>query len=136
MKKIITNEKLDKEYYEVIDKFNDFLNVIFFEKDGNFSEKQYIVNKSNIARFRSLYYEMNKFKVDPLEYFELYKKSTINPKIESLEKEGKHETILLLINEKLNLISNNLFKLIPTFEIKTNNNTNNNLELFLFNYNM
>jgi hypothetical protein len=119
MKKIITNEKKDKEYYEVIDKFNDFLNVIFFDKDGNFSEKQYIVNKSNIEKFRSLYYEMNKFKVDPLEYFGLYKKEVINPKIESLEKEGKHEKILLLIKEKINLISNNLFKLIPTFEIET-----------------
>jgi hypothetical protein len=68
---------------------------------------------------------MNKINEDPFKYFEEYKKETINPEIENMEKEGKQEEMIILINEKLNLISNNLFKLVPTIEIKTNTNTSN-----------
>ena len=124
MEKIKNKEKNDKEYYEVINKFNDFLNNIFFDKNGNLSKQQYIANKKNINKFKNLCNEMNKIKEDPFKYFEEYKKETINPKIENMEKEGKHKEMIFLINEKLNLISNNLFKLVPTNEIKTNTNTN------------
>ena len=123
MEKIKNKEKNDKEYYEVINKFNDFLNNIFFDKNGNLSKEQYIANKKNINKFKNLCNEMNKIKEDPFKYFEEYKKETINPKIENMEKEGKQEEMIFLINEKLNLISNNLFKLVPTNEIKTNTNT-------------
>ena len=123
MEKIKNKEKNDKEYYEVINKFNDFLNDIFFDKNGNLSKQQYIANKKNIETFKNLCNEMNKINEDPFKYFEEYKKETINPKIENMEKEGKHKEMIFLINEKLNLISNNLFKLVPTNEIKTNTNT-------------
>jgi hypothetical protein len=123
MEKIKNKEKNDKEYYEVINKFNDFLNNIFFDKNGNLSKEQYIAKKKNINKFKNLCNEMNKIKEDPFKYFEEYKKETINPKIENMEKEGKHKEMIFLINEKLNLISNNLFKLVPTNEIKTNTNT-------------
>jgi hypothetical protein len=123
MEKIKNKEKNDKEYYEVINKFNDFLNDIFFDKNGNLSKQHYIANKKNIGKFKNLCNEMNKIKEDPFKYFEEYKKETINPKIENMEKEGKHKEMIFLINEKLNLISNNLFKLVPTNEIKTNTNT-------------
>ena len=124
MEKIRLKEKNDKEYYEAIDKFNDFLNGIFFDKNGNLTKQQFIANRKNIRIFKNLCNGMNNIKEDPFKYFEEYKKETINPKIESLVNEGKQEDIILLINEKLNLISNNLFKLVPTNEIKTNTNTN------------
>ena len=130
MEKIKLKEKHDKEYYEAVGKFNDFLNDIFFDKNGNFSKQQYIVNTIGIANFKILCMEMKKFKEDPLKYFEEYKKETINPKFESLKKEGKHEKMVILIEEKLNLISNNLFKYIPTKEAKVNNA----LKFNFFNY--
>ena len=119
MEKIKLKEKHDKEYYETIGKFIDFLNNIFFDKNGNLSKQQFIANKSNIKIFKNLCNEMNNVKEDPFKYFEEYKKETINPKIESLVNEEKKE-MLFLINEKLNLISNNLFKLTPTNEVRTN----------------
>ena len=113
IKKIKTKEKNDVSYYEVIFKFNDFLNSIFFDKNGNLSKKQFTANKSNIEKFENLCFDMNKIKVDPLKYFEDYKKEIINPNIEKIEKNGEHEDIKLAINEKLNIISNNLFKYVP-----------------------
>ena len=123
MEKIKQKEKKDKEYYETIYKFNDFLNNIFFDQNGNLSKQKYNANRKNNGKFKNLCNEMNKIKEDPFKYFEEYKKETINPKIENMEKEGKQEEMIFLINEKLNLISNNLFKLVPTNEIKTNTNT-------------
>ena len=113
IKKIKTKEKNDVSYYEVIFKFNDFLNSIFFDKNGNLSKKQFTANKSNIEKFENLCIDMNKIKVDPLKYFEDYKKETINLNIEKIEKNGEHEDIKLAINENLNIISNNLFKYVP-----------------------
>ena len=48
MEKIKLNEKKDREYYEATDKFNVFLSGIFFDKNGNLTKQQFIVNKSNI----------------------------------------------------------------------------------------
>jgi len=42
MKLIKIKEKHYKNYYEVIDKFNDFLTSIFFDENNNFSNKKYI----------------------------------------------------------------------------------------------
>jgi len=129
MDKIKEKEKKDREYYEVTNKFNDFLNGIFFDKNGNLTKQQFIANRKNIKTFKNLCNEMNNIKEDPFKYFEEYKKKTINPKIESLVNEGKQEEMILLINEKLKLISNNLFKLIPANEIKTNTNTTSNYHI-------
>ena len=123
MEKIKLKEKHDKEYYETVEKFIDFLNGIFFDNNGNFSKQKFVVNRSNTKILKNLCNEMIKFKEDPLKYFEDYKKYTINPKIESITKEGKQEEMVQLINEKLNIIFDNLFKLIPKNETK--NNTSN-----------
>ena len=113
IKKIKTKEKNDVSYYEVIFKFNDFLNSIFFDKNGNLSKKQFTANRPNIVNFKNLCIDMNRIKVDPLKYFEDYKKEIINPNIEKIEKNGEHQDIKLAINENLNIISNNLFKYVP-----------------------
>jgi hypothetical protein len=123
MEKIKLKEKHDKEYYETIEKFIDFLNGIFFDNNGNFSKQKFVVNNSNTKILKNLCNEMIIFKEDPLKYFEDYKKYTINPKIESITKEGKQEEMVQLINEKLKIIFDNLFKLIPKNETK--NNTSN-----------
>ena len=115
-------EKNDKEYYEAISKFNDFLSGIFFDKDGNLSKQQYIENKSlNFKTLKNLCNELNKFKVNPLKYFENYQKQAINQKIESIKKEGNPEEMILLINQKLKGIYNNILKLTQADEAKTNN---------------
>ena len=114
-------EKSEKEYYETINKFNDFLNDIFFDKDGNLSNQQYIENKSNNKILKILYDEMKKIKVDPLKYFENYQIQTINQKLESIKKKGNHEKIIALISQKLKEIYNNLLKFTQADETKTNN---------------
>jgi len=110
--KIKAKEKHDKEYYNAINKFNDFLNGIFFDKSGNFSNEKYIPNKSNIQNFKKLCKEMTKIKEDPLKYFEDYKATNINPKLKEIKKEKNQEEqneIIISISEKLNLFSNNNF---------------------------
>ena len=110
MTKIKAKEKHDKEYYDATNNFNDFLNGIFFDKSGKFSKEKYIPNKSNIKKFNNLCNEMKKFKEDPLKYFEEYKTKNINPKLEEIKNEENQEKpneIIISINEKLNLFSNN-----------------------------
>ena len=74
MEKIKLNEKKDREYYEATDKFNVFLSGIFFDKNGNLTKQQFIVNKSNIKIFKNLCNEMNNIKVDLLSILKNIKK--------------------------------------------------------------
>ena len=102
-------EKNYKVYYEVIDKFNDFLDSIFFDEDGNFSNKK--IDKQHIEKLKSLCNDMNNFNEDPFKYFKDYKQYYINPKIKNVENdenEKKQKEILPSIGEKLQLICNNL----------------------------
>ena len=117
IEKIKIKEKHDKDYYEITGKFNDFLNDIFFDRNGNLSKDKYIPNKSNIRIFNSLCKEMKKIKEDPLKYFEEYKITNINQKLERIEKEESEEKkneIKLSVSQKLNLFANNnSFKFPP-----------------------
>ena len=108
IKKINQKRKDDKKYNEVIEKFNDILNKIFFDKDGNFSNKKYNMDLSHIEKLKSLFDDMNKINEDPFKYFEDYKKFYINPDLEKIEKEGKQKEIILLIKEKIEIFMINL----------------------------
>jgi len=108
-----------KVYYEVIDKFNDFLTSIFFDEDKNFSNKKYNIDIQHIENLKSLCNDMIKFNEDPFKYFEDYKQMYINPKIENIEKDEKEEKqkeILISIGEKLQLIWLNLMSCTPKKE--------------------
>ena len=108
MKIIEQKRKDDKNYNDVIDKFNDTLKNIFFDEDGNFSNKKYNIDLSHIEKLKSLFEDMNKINEDPFKYFEDYKKLYINPNLEKIEKEGKQKEIILLIKEKIQLFTINL----------------------------
>jgi len=89
-------------------KFNDFLNGIFFDQNGNLSKEKYI---PDTKMFKKLCKKMKKInKEEPLKYFEEFKAKVINPKLDKIKKEENQEEpneIITSINEKLNLFSNN-----------------------------
>ena len=89
-------------------KFNDFLNGIFFDQNGNLSKEKYI---PDTKMFKKLCKNIKKInKEEPLKYFEEYKAKVINPKLEEIKKEENQEKpneIIISISEKLNLFSNN-----------------------------
>ena len=113
MQLIKKKEEKAKIYNEIIDKFNDILNSIFFDKNGNFSTAKYTVDNSHINNLKIMFDEMNKINEDPFQYFEDYKKSYIKPLLERLEKEGNKKDIKPLINEKAYLLWINLMSCIP-----------------------
>jgi len=98
----------DKNYNEIIDKFNDTLINIFFDGKGNFSNKKYNMDLSHIEKLKTLCNDMNKINEDPLKYFEEYKILYINPALQKIEKEGKQKEIVTLIKEKIQLFTINL----------------------------
>jgi len=108
MKKINKKRKVDKNYNEVINRFNDALNNIFFDKDGNLSYKKYNKDLSHIEKLKRLFDDMNRINEDPFKYFEEYKTFYINPNLRKIENEGKQKEIILLIEEKIQLFMLNL----------------------------
>ena len=113
MSLIKKKEEKDKIFIEIIDKFNDILNSIFFDKNGNFSNTKYVIDNSHINKLKSMFDEMNKINEDPFQYFEDYRKSFINPKLQMIEKEGNQKDVKPLINEKANLLWINLMSCSP-----------------------
>ena len=113
MKLIKKKEEKDKIYNKIIDKFNDLLNSIFFDENGNFSNTKYIIDNTHVNKLKSIFDEMNKINEDPFEYFQDYKLSFINPKLERIEKEGSQKDIKPLISEKIKLLWINLMSCSP-----------------------
>ena len=113
MKLIKKKEEKDKIDNEIIDKFNDLLNSIFFDENGNFSNTKYIIDNTHFNKLKSIFDEMNKINEDPFEYFQDYKLSFINPKLERIEKEGSQKDIKPLISEKIQLLGINLMSCSP-----------------------
>lgn len=119
LKYIVKNElMINKFYNEVTGKFNTLLNNIFFDTNGNFSNKEYNSDKPHLEQLQILYNEMNKINEEPFKYFEDYKISYINPELEKIEKEGNQKEIMLLVSKKLFLFGNNLMSCIPKEKTK------------------
>ena len=96
----------DEKFYSIIDKFNDFLNKIFFDGNGNFSSEKYDVNKKIL---KTLYKEMKSINESPLNYIEDYKINCLNFELEKLKNQDEEaEQIEYLIAEKISYLKINL----------------------------
>lgn len=113
MSLIKKKEEKEKIYNEIIDKFNDILNSIFFDKNGDFSNTKYVIDDLHINKLKSVLDGMNKINEDPFQYFKDYKEFYINPQLERLEKKVNLKDIIPLINDKVNLLWINLMSCIP-----------------------
>ena len=78
MQLIKKREEKDKIYNKIIDKFNDLLNSIFFDKNGDFSNTKYVIDDLHINKLKSVLDGMNKINEDPFQYFKDYKEFYIN----------------------------------------------------------
>ena len=96
----------DKKYYSIIEKFNDFLNKIFFDDKGNFSLEKYNVNNTIL---KPLVKEMKSINESPLSYIEDYKITCLNFEIEKLKNKNKlTDEITYLIPEKISYLKLNI----------------------------
>ena len=112
MQLIKKREEKDKIYNKIIEKFNDLLNSIFFDKNGDFSNTKYVIDDLHINKLKSVLDGMNKINEDPFQYFKDYKEFYINPQLERLEKNVNLKDIIPLINDKVNLLWINLMSCI------------------------
>ena len=112
MKLIELANKKDKKYYSIIDKFNNFLNKIFFDDKGNFSSEEY---KANDTILKPLVKEMKSINESPLAYMEDYKITCLNLEMEKLKNQNKlSDKMLYLIPEKISYLKINLEELEKT----------------------
>ena len=87
--------------------FNNFLNYIFFDKEGNFSLKEINeVNDKDFSELKKIYSDMRLIHEDILKYFADYQVTFIN-KQKSKLKDNEQK----IIETKLKLVMDNLVKL-------------------------
>ena len=86
-KEFITQIKEKIEIDDIIDNYYYILNSIFFDKNGNLSEKLY--NDFNTKKLEIICEFMKSFEADPYLYFAQYKNAFIMNELKKLEPESK-----------------------------------------------
>ena len=88
--------------------FNNFLNNIFFDKEGNFSKKEINeINDKDFSELKRIYNDMIFIKENPVKYFADYQVTFINKQRMKMDDHEKN-----LIDKKLKLVLNNLIKFV------------------------
>ena len=102
----------DEKYNSIIGKFNDFLNKIFFDDNGNFSLEKY---NANNTKLKSLVKEMKSIKESPLSYIDDYKITCLNLEMEKLKNQNKlTDQLVYLIPEKISYLKFNIEEIEKT----------------------
>ena len=99
----IEDEEARKKQYSVIDKYNELLKCVFFNEDGKINHAKF--KQKNLKNLSIIIKEMEENYLNPLTYFEVYKKLCLDKEISLINNEKEKKEIALKIQKLVDEIT-------------------------------
>ena len=99
----IEDEEARKKQYSVIDKYNELLKCVFFNEDGKINHVKF--KQKNLKNLSIIIKEMEENYLNPLTYFEVYKKLCLDKEISLINNEKEKKEIALKIQKLVDEIT-------------------------------